>query len=323
MVRPLRVEYENALYHVMSRGNERRRIVRDDMDRQRRLDWLRRSVETYGWRLHAFVLMDNHEHLYVQTPQANLSAGMQFFNGSYTSYFNRRHRRVGHLFQGRYRAQLVEDEGHYLELSRYIHLNPCRCGLAGRAQQWRWSSYAGYVDARRRLTWMTYDRVLGEFGRLRGGKAAARRAYRQFVNAGLNDSLESPWKHAAYGLVIGSEKFVEQVCNRLDGRKSDSALPQLASLRSRPSLAAIVSATASLFGMSASDLTSRQRADDASRAVAAHLARARYGYGPREVAAALGYRSHGGVVAALQRYDASRSRLDRIARDVVKDLTND
>ena len=95
MARPLRIQYPDAVYHVMSRGNERREIVRDDADRQRRLDWLCRTVETYGWRLHAFVLMRNHDHLFVQTPQANLSAGMQFFNGSYTSYFNRRHRRVG------------------------------------------------------------------------------------------------------------------------------------------------------------------------------------------------------------------------------------
>ena len=141
MVRPLRVEYEGALHHVMSRGNERQRIVRNDRDRLHRLDWLRCSVETYGWRLHGFVLMDNHEHLFVETPHPNLSAGTQFLNGCYTSYFNRRHRRQGHLFQGRYKAQLVENEGHYLELSRYIQLNPCRAGLATWPQQWRWSSH--------------------------------------------------------------------------------------------------------------------------------------------------------------------------------------
>ncbi len=90
MARPLRIQYPGALYHVMSRGNERRAIVRDDADRQRRLDWLCRTVETYRWRLHVFVLMTNHDHLFVQTPDANLSAGMQFLNGSYTSYFNRR-----------------------------------------------------------------------------------------------------------------------------------------------------------------------------------------------------------------------------------------
>ena len=97
MARPLRIEFPGAIYHVMSRGNERRDVVRDDKDRQRRLDWLGRTVETYSWQLHAFVLMTNHEHLFVETPEPNLSAGMQYLNGSYTSYFNRRHRRAGHV----------------------------------------------------------------------------------------------------------------------------------------------------------------------------------------------------------------------------------
>ena len=156
MARPLRIEYPGAHYHVMSRGNERRPIVRDDADREKRLDWLRRTVETYGWRLHAFVLMNNHDHLFLETPQANLSAGMQYLNGSYTSYFNRRYRRAGHLFQGRYQAQLVEEEGYYLEVSRYIHLNPVRAGCVERAERYLWSSYPGYHNPRRAIAWTTY-----------------------------------------------------------------------------------------------------------------------------------------------------------------------
>ncbi len=119
MARPLRVELAGGLYHVMSRGNERRPIVRDDADRQRRLDWLQRTVEIYGWRLHAFVLLTNHEHLFLETPEPNLSAGMHLLNGSYTGYFNVRHRRAGHLFQGRFKAHLIEEEGYFTEISRY------------------------------------------------------------------------------------------------------------------------------------------------------------------------------------------------------------
>lgn len=144
MARPLRIEYSGALYHVMSRGNARKAIVRDDVDREKRLDWLRRTVETYGWRLHAFVLMDNHDHLFVETPEANLSAGMQFLNGGYSSYFNRRRRRSGHLFQGRFKAQLIEEEGYFLEVSRYIHLNPVRAKRIP-PEKYPWSSYPGYV----------------------------------------------------------------------------------------------------------------------------------------------------------------------------------
>ena len=165
MARPLRIESPGALYHVMSRGNERRRIVRDDADRQKWIEWLRRTVETHGWRLHSFVLMPNHHHLFVETPEANLSDGMHYLNGSFTGYFNRRHRRSGHLFQGRFKAHLVEEEGYFLEVSRYVHLNPVRGRLVERPEAYRWSSYPGYRRAAQALPWVTYARVLGEFGR--------------------------------------------------------------------------------------------------------------------------------------------------------------
>jgi putative transposase len=139
MARPLRIELAGGLYHVMSRGNARRPIVRDDADRQRRLDWLQRTVETYGWWLHAFTLLTNHEHLFLEMPEANLSAGMHLLNGSYSGYFNVRHRRAGHLFQGRFKAHLIEEEGYFTEISRYLHLNPVRAKLVSRPAQWRYS----------------------------------------------------------------------------------------------------------------------------------------------------------------------------------------
>jgi len=161
MSRPLRIEFSGALYHVMSRGNERGDIVRDDRDRQKRLDWLQRTVETCGWRLHAFVLMTNHDHLFVETPDPNLSAGMQYLNGSDTSYFNRRHSRAGHLFQGRFKGNLIEEDGYFLQVSRYLHLNPVRANLVARPEDYRWSSYRGYQRARQGIDWVCYDRVLG------------------------------------------------------------------------------------------------------------------------------------------------------------------
>ena len=157
----------------MSRGNERRAIVRDDVDRQRRLDWLQRTVETYGWRLHAFALMTNHDHLFLETPEPNLSAGMHLLNGSYTGYFNLRHRRVGHLFQGRFKAHLVEEEGYFTEISRYIHLNPVRAKLVERPEQWKWSSYGGY-RSRKGGVGVGYVRAcVGRVRRCRNGWTAA------------------------------------------------------------------------------------------------------------------------------------------------------
>ena len=315
MARPLRIEYADALYHVMSRGNDRRAIVEDNADRTRRLEWLQRTVEVYRWRLHAFVLMDNHEHLFVETPEPNLSAGMQHLNGSYTSYYNRRHRRVGHLFQGRFKAQLIEDEGYYWEISRYIHLNPVRAGLAKRPQDWGWSSYPGYRLRSRELPWMTYERVLREFGeRL----AQARRAYERFVMAGVSSPPESPWDGAVQGLILGGEAFVAKVRRMLSGRPADRAIPADRALRSRPPLSGIIEAVAKEFGVDAGSWAVGRRTDDASRAMAAYLSRRCFGYRVGEIAGALGYGTHGGVVAAIRRIENAPRRTQATLRRLEK-----
>ncbi|MBN1590064.1 MAG: transposase [Pirellulales bacterium] len=306
MTRPLRIEYSGALYHVMSRGNERKPIFRDDADCEKRLDGLRRTVEIHGWRLHAFVLMRNHEHLFVETPEPNLSAGMQYLNGSYTSYFNRRHRRAGHLFQGRFKAQLVDEEGYFLEVTRYIHLNPVRAKIAARPEAYRWSSYPGYTRASRALPWVCHARVLAEFGR---NATTARRAYARFVRAGVDEPPPSPWAGALGGLLVGSEAFIAKMRHLLSDRPSDEALPQLGCLKPRPSLAIIAEAVAAHFGDDASRWQPGRRVDDASRAVAAYLARRRFGYSASDVAQSLGYKSHGGVHNALTRIETGSTTL--------------
>ena len=320
MARPLRIEYSGAHYHVMSRGNERRRIVRDDADREKRLDWLRRSVEAYGWRLHAFVLMDNHDHLFVETPEGNLSGGMQFFNGSYTGYFNRRYRRAGHLFQGRYKAQLVQEQGYYLEVSRYIHLNPVRAGRVERPEQYRWSSYPGYHNPRRTLSWTTYEKVLGEFAL---DPTKARAAYRQFVSAGVDQKPLSPFSLALHGMLVGSETFVERVREMLSDRQSDQAVPALGQLRSRPSLERIREVVTEEFGIDGTDWANGRRSDNISRAVAAYLARRCFGYRSKDVAPALGYSSASGVSQAIGRVKAAGSRWRRKVQDLARRVSND
>ena len=320
MARPLRSELAGGLYHVMSRGNERRAIVRDDADRQRRLDWLARTVQTYGWRLHAFVLMGNHEHLFLETPEPNLSAGMHLLNGSYTGYFNFRHRRVGHLFQGRFKAHLIEDEGHYLEISRYIHLNPVRAKLVERPEQWPWSSYRGYQRARAEQEWVTYRRVLAEFGPEVG---EARRRYGRFVRAGIVEPPQCPWSKALGGVIVGSERFASRIGQLLSGRPADPEVPQLARLRSRPTLDEIVQAVTARFGVAEDGWAAGSRSDDASRAVAAYLARREYGYSAADVARALGYRGHSSVNAAIARVASGKRQLEQTLAALVKALAND
>lgn len=160
MARPLRISYPNAFYHVTCRGNDRRVIFRDDHDRTRFLAQLESALEIFSVRLHAYVLMSNHFHLIVETPKANLSEFMRQFNISYTSYYNRRHGRIGHLYQGRFKAIVVDKDSYLLELSRYVHLNPIRIKAKGQRSEaerigevsrYRWSSLSGYLDGKKRL----------------------------------------------------------------------------------------------------------------------------------------------------------------------------
>jgi REP element-mobilizing transposase RayT len=306
MVRPLRIQYPGAVYHVISRGNERKRIVRDNADREQRLDWLRRAVEIYGWHLHAFVLMTNHEHLFVETPQANLSAGMQYLNGSYTSYFNRRHRRAGHLFQGRYKGHLVEEEGYFLEISRYIHLNPVRAKMVASPEQYHWSSYTGFIRKRKMASWVCYEKVLGEFD---SDRPAARRAYGRFVRAGIDQPPPSPFRKAIGGLLVGSEKFTSRIKRLLDATPDDREVPDLRRLKSRPTIPQILAAVADHYGYDQPGWAVGSRSDDAARPAAAYLARVRFGYSAKSVAKALNYRDSSGVSHAVKRIEDGTRKL--------------
>jgi REP element-mobilizing transposase RayT len=291
----------------MSRGSGRQWIVRDDRDREKRVDWIRRTVERYGWRLFAFVVMSNHDHLFLQTPEPNLSAGMQYLNTGYAGYFNRRHRRVGHVFQGWFKGHLVEEHGHHFELSRYLHLNPLRTRppLVRAPEGWRWGSHAGYHRASVALDWIDYAAVLGEFGR---DAVRARRAYRRFVRAGVEKPPESPWSEAVHGFIVGSEGFVQPVRGLAGEAASDPELPQARRLRQRPSLEAILAATAEVFQTPSDRWRRGRRVDDASRCVAAFVARS-LGHRAKEIAGALGYAGSSGVAQAVRRVEEREGHL--------------
>jgi hypothetical protein len=242
---------------------------------------------------------------------------MQYLNGSYTSYFNRRHRRAGHLFQGRFKGHLIEEQGYFLEVSRYIHLNPVRAKAVARPEDYRYSSYPGYVRAKASLPWVTYTRVLGEFG----GKAAqARRAYGRFVRAGVTEPPPSPFADAAASLLVGSKPFIARMRSLLQDRTLDDALPQLTPLKPRPSLDEIAEVAAVHFGQDTSRWQAGRRVDDASRAVATYLARRHYGYSAKAVAAAFGYRGHSGVHTALLRIEDGTTQLRKTINHLAKAL---
>jgi len=319
MSRPLRIAFADAIYHVTSRGNDRQAIVADEADRDRWVLLLRRTVEAYGWRMFALALMDNHFHLFLQTPEPNLSAGMHALTAGYATSYNRRHGRVGHVFQGRFKAVLVESRGHWRELSRYVHLNPVRAGLAGRPEDWRWSSYAGYHRPARRLAWVDYRRVLRPFG---GDTASGRRGYRRYVEAGMGRTLDSPLAQAVHGLVLGSDRFVARIRDMVDARPADRDVPQVHRLRSRPSVNAVAAAVAAHFGADRSRWRVGRRCDAIARSMAAYLGRTLARARAVDVAAALGYRDPSSVSHACHRVEASLKRppVARALRHILRQL---
>ena len=192
MARPLRLEYAGALYHVTARGNARQDIFLDDDDRQRFLGVLDRVVSRFHLLLHAYCLMDNHFHLVVETPEANLSKAMRQLNGVYTQVFNRRHRRVGHVLQGRFKAIVVEREGYLLELCRYVVLNPVRAGLIRQPNTYPWSSYRATAGLASAPACLTVDWLLSQFGRQRSAATfSCKRRYSATVRLSSSNPMLS------------------------------------------------------------------------------------------------------------------------------------
>ena len=233
MARPLRLEYPGAVYHVTSRGNARQDIVMDDRDRTLFLERLAHVIDRFGWRCHAYCLMDNHYHLLLETPQPNLSRGMRQLNGTYTQAVNRRHQRVGHLFQGRFTAILVEKEAHLLELCRYVVLNPVRAQMVPHPRLWAWSSYRATVGEAASPPWLTLDWILGQFGQRVG---PAQEQYRAFVAEGRKSPR--PWEQLRGQIYLGSEAFIAQyqpnrVLRDIPRRQTQAVRPTLTELFQR------------------------------------------------------------------------------------------
>ena len=203
MSRPLRIEFAGAVYHVISRGDRRGAIYYNDSDR---LDWqgvLARVCDHHHFVVHGFCQMGNHYHLLLETPEANLARGMRELNGIYSQHFNHRHDLVGHLFQGRYKAMLVQRDRYLLELIRYIVLNPVRAQLVSSADDWRWSSHRYFLDTTTAPAWLAYDWILSQFGPTRDEALAS---YRKFVTAGTGQQGSSA--HLSHPLLLGDDAFI-------------------------------------------------------------------------------------------------------------------
>ncbi|MBU1147498.1 MAG: transposase [Candidatus Omnitrophica bacterium] len=206
MARPYRLQAEHCFYHITSRGNERKRVFRNERDYEKFLEYLVKAKERYRCYVYAYVLMSNHYHLLIETTQANLSRIMHNINSSYTTYHNVKYKRAGHLFQGRYKSIVVEKESYYLELSRYIHLNPVRAKVVGSPEEYRWSSYRGYLS--KKGDGCIDKEKIGEI------LAMDVKAYREFVHQGVG-TKEEPFKEVYGGFILGRTDFIKSALDEL------------------------------------------------------------------------------------------------------------
>ena len=232
MARPLRIEYSGALYHVTSRGNEKKPIFKEEGDREVFLELLDSVNKRYNWMCHAYILMNNHYHLVIETPEGNLSKGMRQLNGVYTQVFNKRHRRVGHLFQGRYKAILIQKESHLVEVCKYVVLNAVRAGLVRNPKEWRWSSYCATVGIAKPHACLTTDWILGQFGTKK--LKTSRKRYMKYITNGREE--ESLWSNLKGQILLGGEDFAERFLSYVKEKREIEEIPRSQRFASRLTL---------------------------------------------------------------------------------------
>jgi REP element-mobilizing transposase RayT len=309
MARPLRVEFEGALYHLTGRGNARQRIFADEADCAKFVQLLVESLDRYDVALHGYVLMGNHYHLIAESHRPNLGRWMHWLTTAYAVYFNRRHRRVGHLFQGRYKSIVVEAEGYLSSLSRYLHLNPVRGKVIGRGdpvqrrqrlREWRWSSYRSYSGLAKAERWLSQERVLGEMG---GPPKGRRLRYRHFVEEGLVQEIENPLEAVRWQTALGREHFVQRLKDHLEsrGKQQYREVPALRQLRRRPGAQSILDCVARVYGCSKKELLTRGGRGNEARAVAMVMIWDRCGMGLREMGALFGGAGYTAVAQMIGR----------------------
>ncbi len=234
MARALRIKFPGAFYHVTSRGNERKAVFKSKRDREKFLEYLESATLRYDARSHAYCMMDTHYHLLLETPSGNLPQIMRHINGAYTTYFNVKRDRSGHLFQGRYQAILVDIDEYAKELSRYIHLNPVRAKIVETPEQYDWSSYKFYIGNQRAAKWLYRDFIHSYFGKR---VSTAQKGYQKFVNAIAHQEYDSPLDEVVSSTLLGSADFIAFIKdNFLSAKRPDKELPALKDLVKKTSI---------------------------------------------------------------------------------------
>lgn len=261
MSRPWRIEFEGAIYHLFSRGVEKRDLFLDDVDRLNFLSILGRMSERFMIDLYAYVLMPNHYHLLIKTHAPNLSRSMQWLGTTYTGHFNRRHGRSGHLFQGRFKSILVENDAYLMQLSCYIHRNPLRAGLVERLAQYRWSSYIAYAYGRAKPEWLDTELLLSPFTQPNKHKA-----YREKLQAYAVEEKRI-WEDVRHGMLLGTEEFLQRIRSTYREAETHMEIPQQRMVARSPAPEVLLSRGAAILNCNmeafrrASRITKSQKED--------------------------------------------------------------
>lgn len=309
MARPLRLEYEGAFYHVTSRGNERGKIFFSEADYLKFLDYLREAIKKYGIILHGYVLMTNHYHLLIETPEANLSKVMHYLNGSYTTYINIKKSRSGHLFQGRYKAIVVDRDSYLGELSRYIHLNPVRVNIVKQPEEYIHSSYRAYISGKGQ------DLVNTSFVLdLTGGV----KAYRAFVEAGVGSDMENPLAGIYGGMIKGKTEFIKESLKKLkDSYEGKAEISHRRALRTADSADDIIAIVAQSKQVTEHDL--KQGLHPEAKKIAIYLLKKYTGMTNNEIGRKLGGLTYSAIAKAFSRLE-EKMKKDRRLRSAIRKI---
>ena len=254
MARPLRIEYEGAYYHVLSRGNKQQPIFLADYDRQTFLKTIARMSERFDVTIIAYVLMDNHYHLLIRTNRPNLSKSMQWLGTTYTTIFNLSNSQSGHLFQGRFKSIIVENEAYLLQLSYYIHRNPLRAGIVHRLIDYPWSSYPAYAYNLRCPDWLNTDLLLSQFGPANTGRNAYRKKVQKYA-----DEEKSIWEEVKHGVIFGSKVFIDRIKTDYLSREGQADIPVLNNIVEDADLVEVIKTTSAILKIDIQRVRSSRR----------------------------------------------------------------
>lgn len=312
MARPYRLQIENGLYHLTSRGNQKAKIYLDEVDHKKFLEYIANAKERYKIYVYAYILMSNHYHLLIETTQENLSKMMHYVNGSYTSYFNCRHKKSGHLFQGRYKSILVDKEAYFMELTRYIHLNPVRAHIVDAPGEYEWSSYQEYTG--RRKAWLI------DKDRVKLYMDIDNKGYEQFVGEGMSNQKGDRLFDKVYaGFLLGKASFVKESLGMLKPQIAIQEVSYKNQVQRTAGVDEVVTKIAGYYGERPEDIYGARKKPKRSKKIAVYLSKRLTSMTNRELGVyfGIGHSAVSKAVLDIERRIASERTLQKEIKHLI------